>query len=416
MCPTVLLIATLDTKAEEAFYLKQRIEQLECSVLLMNTGIMETSIRVVDFNSKDVASAGGGNLADLRTSQDKGKSIAIMSAGAAELTSSLFKTGCFNGIISIGGAQGTEIGTAAMRNLPFGVPKLMVSTVASGRASFGTYVGTRDLMLMHSVADLQGLNIITRHILDNAAAAICGMCTAQTNRQHIMRDMSKKQPSVAISMLGTTTPGALRVKSILESHGYEFVAFHQNGTGGIAMEDMIAEGLFVGVMDLNLHEIGDAVYGGLHAAIRDYRLTTAAHIGIPQVISPGSINYTVQGPLDSLPPELKKRRYIVHNPSLTLVRLSIAEMQESAKIVAARLNACHGPVHVFIPIRGFCAPDREGFPLWEPEGNQAFIKTFRSELNPRTPYDEIDAHINDTEFIDLISYEFLSMVKQAHRR
>jgi uncharacterized protein (UPF0261 family) len=414
--PTVLLIATLDTKSEEALYLKERIEDLRCSVLLMNAGILAPYKGPVDFDSAQVALAGGTDLQELQASHDKGRCIAAMREGVRALASSLYSAGRFTGVISIGGAQGTEIGTSAMRGLPFGVPKLMVSTVASGRATFGTYVDTRDLMLMHSVADLQGLNIITRSVLDNAASAICGMCIARAGARRGSGRGSAARSSVAVSMLGTTTPGALRVKSILERHGFEFVAFHQNGTGGIAMEDMIAEGLFVGVMDLNLHEIGDAVYGGLHGAIRDYRLETAGRMGIPQVVAPGSVNYTVQGPLNLLPSQLKGRRYIVHNPSLTLVRLSIPELQETARIVARRLNACKGPVHVFVPLRGFSFPDREGLPHWEPEGNKAFIDTLKAELDAGVPYDEIDAHINDPEFIDPVTDEFLAMVDRVHRR
>jgi uncharacterized protein (UPF0261 family) len=413
--PTVLVIATLDTKSEEALYLKGRLEANHCSVLLMNTGVLAPYKGTVDFDPGQVASAGGSILADLQASGDKGRCIAAMRDGARALACSLYSAGRFAGVISIGGAQGTEIGTSAMRGLPFGVPKLMVSTVASGRATFGTYVDTKDLMLMHSVADLQGLNIITRTVLDNAAAAICGMCVVREGvRPGTRRDMDR--PSVAVSMLGTTTPGALRAKSILEAHGFDFVAFHQNGTGGIAMEDMIAEDLFVGVMDLNLHEIGDAVYGGLHGAIRDYRLKPSGRAGVPRVVAPGSVNYTVQGPLDSLPEQLKRRRYIVHNPSLTLVRLSIPELQETARIVAGRLNASEGPVHVFVPLRGFSFPDREGLPHWEPEGNRAFIDTLKARLDSRIPYDEIDAHINDPEFIDPVAGEFLSMVRRAHRR
>jgi uncharacterized protein (UPF0261 family) len=408
-------VATLDTKAEEALYLKERLEERDCSVLLMNTGVLAPYSGPVDFGPEEVARAGGTDLEELRASRDKGRCIGAMRDGAKVLACSLHRAGRFSGIIGIGGAQGTEIGTAAMRGLPFGVPKLMVSTVASGRATFGIYVDTRDLMLMHSVADLQGLNIITRRVLDNAAAAISGMCTAQT-KPPARSQGSGMRCSVAVSMLGTTTPGALRAKSILERNGFEFVAFHQNGTGGIAMEDMIAEGLFVGVMDLNLHEIGDAVYGGLHGAIRDYRLVTAGRMGIPQVVAPGSINYTVQGPLDSLPDELKRRPLIVHNPSLTLVRLSIPELKETARIVATRLNACEGPVHVFVPLRGFSFPDREGLPHWEPEGNKAFIDTLKAVLNAGVPYDEIDAHINDPEFIDPVTEEFLAMMRRAHRR
>jgi uncharacterized protein (UPF0261 family) len=326
----------------------------------------------------------------------------------------------------MGGAQGTDIGTAAMRALPFGVPKLMISTVASGRATFGPYMGTKDIMMMHSVADIQGLNIITKRVFANAARAMCGMVkTSTASLDHsdsadfasavgVATNNSrtpKARKSVALSMLGTTTVGAMRVKSILEAKGCELVAFHQNGTGGIAMEDMIAEGLFDAVLDLNLHEIGDSVYGGLHGSIRDYRLETAGRLGIPQVVAPGSINYTVQGPLASLSPELRARKLIVHNPNLTLVRLSHDELRETARVTARKLNAATGPLHVFIPLRGFSYPDREGLPHWEPEGNAIFIETLKKELKPSIPYDELDAHINDDEFVDAAVGELLKMLE-----
>jgi len=407
----ILLLATFDTKAEEALYLKQRVETHECAVLLMDTGILAPYAGPLNVTSQEVARAGGEDLEGLRASKDKGRCIAAMCAGARKLALSLYEQGRFQGVVGIGGAQGTEIGTAAMRALPFGVPKFMVSTVASGRATFGTYVDTKDLVLMHSVADLQGLNVITRSVLDNAAAAVCAMTRARASA--LRRAARTRRPAVAVSMLGTTTPGALRVKNTLERHGFEFVAFHQNGTGGIAMEDMIAERLFAGVMDLNLHEIGDSVYGGLHGSIRDGRLQTAGRMGVPQVVAPGSINYTVQGPLASLPEALRSRRLIVHNPSLTLVRLSIPELQETGRIVARRMNAARGPVHLFIPLRGFSFPDREGLPHWEPEGNQAFIEALKSELDPRVPYNELDAHINDPAFIDPVAEEFLRMVVGA---
>ncbi len=409
----ILLLATFDTKAEEALYLKQRIEVYGCKALLMNAGILADYTGPVDVNPQDVARAGGEDLEGLRASKDKGRCIIAMREGARKLARSLYDQGRFQGAIGIGGAQGTEIGSAAMRALPFGVPKFMVSTVASGRATFGTYVDTKDLALMHSVADLQGLNVVTRSILDSAAAAVCAMTRARIVA--LRRAIRARLPSVAVSMLGTTTPGALRVKGVLERHGFEFVAFHQNGTGGIAMEEMIAERLFVGVMDLNLHEIGDSVYGGLHASIRGGRLETAGRMGIPQVVAPGSINYTVQGPLDSLPKALRSRRLLVHNPSLTLVRLSIPELQETGRIVARRLNAALGPVHLFIPLRGFSFPDREGLPHWEPEGNRAFIEALKAELHPCVPYDELDAHINDPAFIDPVAEEFLRMVGRETR-
>jgi uncharacterized protein (UPF0261 family) len=211
-------------------------------------------------------------------------------------------------------------------------------------------------------------------------------------------------------MLGTTTPGALRCKKILEDRGFEVVTFHQNGTGGIAMEEMIRNGAFQGVLDLNLHEIGDRYVGGLHGAIREDRLEAAGAVGIPQVVAPGSINYVVLGPLNSLTEEWRSRKLIVHNPNLTLVRLSSRELQDVGKIVAEKLNRAKGPTRVFIPLRGFSYPDRENLPHWEPEGNQAFTNSLKTHLNPSIPVIELDAHINDPEFIDPVTEAFLSIM------
>jgi uncharacterized protein (UPF0261 family) len=220
----------------------------------------------------------------------------------------------------------------------------------------------------------------------------------------------KDRGAVALSMLGTTTQGALRAKEHLEREGFEVVAFHQNGTGGIAMEDLIREGMFRGVMDLNLHEIGDRVAGGLHAAIREYRLESASELGIPQVVAPGSINYTVQGPLDTLSQEMKRRKYIVHNPNLTLVRLSRRELEITGRLVAEKLNRARGPVYLFLPLRGLSYPDREGLPHWDPEDNQFLFDTIKQHLDPRIPVREIDAHINDPDFIDPVVEQFLKML------
>ena len=215
---------------------------------------------------------------------------------------------------------------------------------------------------------------------------------------------------VALSMLGTTTPGALLCKKILEGRAFEVVTFHQNGTGGIAMEEMVRSGAFQGVMDLNLHEIGDRFVGGLHGAIREDRLEAASEVGLPQVVAPGSINYAVWGPLSSLPKELKSRKYIVHNPNMTLVRLSPDELVSVGKLTAQKLNRGKGPIRVFIPLKGFSYPDRKNLPHWEPEGNQAFIDSFKANLNPSVPVIELDAHINDPEFIDPVTEAFLSIM------
>lgn len=405
LSPTILVIATLDTKAEETFYLKRRIEKNGCRALVMDTGILNNRDYGADIGRDEVAEAGGTKLSELLASGQKGECISAMMRGCAAMAERLHRDGRVDGVLAIGGAQGTDIGTAAMRALPFGVPKFMVSTVASGRATFGPYVGTKDIVMMHSVADIQGINFLTRGVFDNAAAAVCAMAGTRT------RADAEDRPAVAMSMLGTTTPGAMRAHAALIANGYDPVSFHQNGTGGIAMEDLIREGRFRAVLDINLHELGDAVAGGLHAAIRDCRLAAATEKGIPQVIAPGSVNYAVWGPEKTLAPKLLKRRYIVHNPQLTLVRLSKAELKKTAEVVAARLSAAKGPTHVFIPLRGFSYPDREGGPHWDPEANAVFIQTLRKKLNTAIPYDELDMHINDPEFVDIAVEALLNMLR-----
>jgi len=406
MNKTVLLIATFDTKEEEALFLKKEIEARGVHVLTMDTGILVPPHHQVDIDQNQVALRGGIPLKEAVATGDKGKCILNMMRGAEAVTRELCEQGKFMGVISIGGAQGTDIACTAMRALPTGVPKLVVSTVASGKATFGSYVGTKDITMMHSVADMQGLNFLTKRILENAAGAICGMMENLEGK--LLRP--EKTP-VAMSMLGTTTPGALRCKAIVEGRGFEVVTFHQNGTGGIAMEDMIREGAFEAVLDLNLHEIGDRFVGGLHGAIREDRLEAAGALGIPQVVVPGSINYVVLGPLDGLRAEWRSRRLIVHNPNLTLVRLSPDELRSVGRIVAEKLNRAKGPTHFFIPLRGFSYPDRENHPHWDPEGNQAFIDSLKASLNPSIPLTELDAHINDPEFIDPVAEVFLSMMK-----
>lgn len=408
--PTVLIVATLDTKFDEVNYLRRRILEQGCNTVVMDCGILGRSPafsgRPAEISPEEVAAAGGGALRELVRSGDKGRCIETMIGGAGKLSADLYKQGWFQAIISIGGAQGTDIGTAAMRVLPFGVPKLMVSAIANGLATFGSYVGTKDIMIMHSVVDLQGLNMFTKRVLDSAAAAVVGMVKADDS---ICRD-GKGRAAVAMSMLGTTTPGALLAKSLLEKEGLEVVAFHQNGTGGIAMEDMIMEGHFAGVLDINLHEIGDWVGGGLHRAIRPYRLESAGRMGLPQVVAPGSINYTIQGPLETLTVEQKKRQFVVHNPNLTMVRLSLEEMRQTGRLVAEKLNKSAGAIYLFIPLKGFSYPDREGLAHWDPEANRIFIEALKNNLNGEIPVVELDAHINDPEFILPVVERFLSLI------
>ena len=408
MIKTILLIGTMDTKEEELLFCRNLIKRNGYGVLLMDAGILKDPKASPDIKRQEVARAAGiADLEGLVATGNKGKCIEAMIEGVTAKTKELFEKGAFQGMLGIGGGQGTDICATAMRSVPRGVPKMLVSTVASGKATFGTYVGTTDITMMHSIVDIQGLNFLMRRVLANAVGAICGMVAALDDVE-----MKPRGIPVALSMLGTTTQGALRAKEILQRQGYEVLAFHQNGTGGIAMEDMIREGYFKGVMDLNLHEIGDRFVGGLHSHVRVDRLEAAGDMGIPQVVAPGSINYVVLGPLATLSPEWRARKLIVHNPNLTLVRLSPEELRHVGKQVSEKLNRAKGPPHLFIPLKGFSFPDREKLAHWDPEGNQAFIDSLKSNLNPAILVTELDAHINDPEFIDPVTETFFAMMNR----
>ncbi len=404
---TILLIATLDTKAAEAKFLRDAIVSQGCDVLMMNPGVLAPAPYAADIDRREIAEAAGQDLDALLATKDKGKCITAMMTGAAALTRSLYAQGRFQGVVSIGGDQGTNIGTTAMRALPFGVPKFMVSTVATGLAKFGEYTKTKDIIIMHSVADIAGLNRVTRSVMWKAAVCVAAM--VQSDEESVTT--IKGRIPVAMSMLGTTTQGAMRAIATLEGKGFEVVAFHQNGTGGIAMEDMIREGIFKGVLDLNTHEIGDRVVQGLHGAIADYRLESAGAMGLPQVVAPGSAYYTVQGAVDELPPNMRGRKMIVHNVHHTLVRLNDDELVETGKITARKLNSAKGPVHLFLPLKGMAYPDREGLGHWDPDADRLFFDTIKKHLDPKVPVTELDAHINDPEFIDPVVEKFLSFMK-----
>ncbi len=404
--PTILLIATLDTKAEEAKFLREAVESQGCDVLVMNPGVLHPAPYAADIDRGEIAEAAGECLEALLATKDKGKCITAMMTGVSVLAKRLHDQGRIQGVVSIGGDQGTNIGTTAMRALPFGVPKFMVSTVATGRARFGEYTKTKDIIIMHSVADIAGLNRVTRSVMWKAAVCVAAMARSDEERVATV----KGRIPVAMSMLGTTTQGAMRAIATLERKGFEVVAFHQNGTGGIAMEDMIREGVFKGVLDMNTHEIGDRVVQGLHGAIADYRLESAGAMGLPQVVAPGSAYYTVQGPVGELPPNMRGRKMIVHNVHHTLVRLSVEELLETGRITARKLNAARGPVHLFLPLKGMAYPDREGLGHWDPEADHAFFEAIKKHLDPRVPVTELDAHINDPEFIDPVVEKFLSFM------
>lgn len=408
---TILIIGTLDTKEEEILFVEKLIKRRGFNVIIMDTGAAGSSNNIEpQITASKIIYTAGEHSPEFILLGKKEKYISAIIKGGKIIIDALYTNREIDGAFGIGGGTGTSIGTAIMQALPRGFPKLMVSTVASGTTQCGPLVGTNDITLMHSIVDLQGINFLTARILSNAVGAICGM--AEIYREEQIEDYSKDKILIALSMMGTTTIGALKAKKIFEENGFQVISFHQNGTGGIAMEEMIGEEIFKGVFDLSLHEVGGRELGGLHGAVKPIRLETAGKKGIPQVVAPGCLVYYVAGPVDSLPPEIRERKYFVHSPQLTLVRATPQELTHIGKVVAKKLNLAKGPLKVFIPLKGFCAPDKEGAVLFDPEGNDAFINSLKKDLNKHVPIVEVNAHINDLEFIDLATEEFIKMIKK----
>ena len=403
MKKTVLLIVTLDTKAEEALFLKKVLKRQGLNVLIMDVGVFP-SPAVGDITREEVATAAGEQIEKVIQTKDKEKAIRTMMRGARTLTESLYRQGRIHGALSIGGAQGTLIGTSAMKGLPVGVPKLMLSTVASGKRVFEDYVGTNDMTLMHSVVDFFGLNGILKQVLSNAAGALAGMVKLEKVRP-------EKKKKVAITIYGTTTPAGRLIVSLLEKAGYEVIAFHPNGIGGMAMERMIREGNFSGIIDLTTHELVDELAGGDHAC-GPHRLEAASEMKIPQIVVPGSIDYIVKGRFETLTPSLKRRTTMMHNPEMTFVKTSVKEMAELGRIIAHKLNRSKGNTIVMIPTKGFSYPNDRGRPLYNPQGCRAFAESLRKEIKPAILVKEFPWHINDETFGREVVREFQRLTEK----
>ncbi len=400
---TALLVVTLDTKGQEALFLKSVLERLGVDVLVLDTGIFPSPVGEGDIGRHEVALAGGSRSIDeLIRAGNKGEAIKAMMNGAVALTKSLYREGKIDGVLSIGGAQGTIIGTSAMRSLPLGVPKIMLSTMASGKRYFETYVGTSDITLIHSVVDFFGLNSVLRQMLSNAAGALAGMLQAG-------QVPAAGRSQIAITIYGTTTPAGMRIVSLLQERCYEPVAFHPNGVGGRAMEEMILQGRFDGVIDLTTHELIDELAGGQHAAGPN-RLEAASRMGIPQVVVPGSTDYIVTGRFSELKPAWKKRTTMIHNPEMTFVMPSKREMAMLGDLMARKLNQAQGNTVVMVPLKGFCYPNCEGRALYNPGGVKAFVEALKSRIKPSIPVRLLPMHVNDELFSSAVVQEFETLM------
>lgn len=404
---TVAILGTLDTKGEEFAFLRSRIQSTGLATLVIDTGVLGPPPFAPEVSREEVARAGGHSMKDLVAARDRGRSVAAMAGGAAVVVRQLFDEGKIRGLISLGGSAGTTIGTAAMRVLPTGFPKLMVSTLASGDTR--PYVGTKDIAMLYPVVDIAGLNRVSRRILGNAAAAIAGMVNQESTEGR------EAKPLIAATMFGVTTPCVTMARRILEQRGFEVLVFHATGTGGEAMEGLIADGFISGVLDITTTELADELVGGVMSA-GPHRLEAAGANGVPQVVCPGAIDMVNFGPLDSVPARYKERRLYVHNPNVTLMRTTPEECSELGRITAEKLNRARDPVTFLMPLRGVSAIDAAGQPFRWPEANRSYLDALKANLDPRVRLVEVDAHLNDEGFAHRVAHALLELIKESEIR
>lgn len=400
---TILLIGTLDTKGHEYAYVRDLITARGHRAFMLDAGVLGEPPPgfVPDIAAARTADAGGESLAALRERHDRGHALEVMGKGARALALELLADGGFDAVLTMGGSGNTSIGATAMQALPVGLPKLIVSTMASGNV--GPYVDVKDISMMYSVVDVAGLNRIGRRILANAAGAVCGMA------EQVVPEAEEK-PLVAATMFGVTTPCVDRFRERLESAGFELLVFHAVGSGGRAMESLVSDGFITALGDITTTEWCDELVGGVLSA-GPTRLDAAAARGIPQVVSLGALDMVNFGPMETVPERFRGRKLYVHNPQVTLMRTTPQECAQLGEIIAAKLNRSTGPVALFVPLRGVSAIDVEGTPFFDPEADAALFEAIRAHLD-RSVVDlvELDLAINDPVFADAMADRLLAML------
>jgi uncharacterized protein (UPF0261 family) len=389
---TILLIGAFDTKGAEYAFIRDQILLHGYSVLTMNTGVLgSTDLFTVDIEAEEVAKAGGGDLKALRSKKDRGEAMKVMSAGAPVMVESLYEKGRFKGIMGMGGTGGTSVITSAMRVLPLGVPKVCVSTAASGNTS--VYVGSKDITMIPSIVDVAGINRVSRMIFSRAAGAICGMVEFEPPV------VNEDKPIITASMFGNTTECVNACIKTLSDKGYEVLVFHATGMGGKIMESLVSEGLVDAVLDITTTEWADTVCGGIFDAGPE-RLSAPGKIGIPHLIVPGCVDMANFGAPDTVPKKYRKanRKFYEWNPTVTLMRTNVEENRKMGKIFAEKANVAKGPVAFLIPLRGVSILDGEGEPFCDRDADKAMFDAIKSNLRKEIPVVEMDNNINDPEF------------------
>ena len=387
----IAVLSTLDTKGEHAAFIKTILEGRGLEVVLIDIGVLgEPELRPT-IARQELARAGGVALEDLVAAKDRGAALAVMSAGAVAVISTLYREGALDGVLGLGGGSGTSVSTAAMRALPVGVPKVMISTMAA-TAKAASYVGTRDIIMVNTITDIIGMNPILRSTLANGAAAICGMVEMATTIESQRDDAGR--PTVAITAFGVTTPAAMRCHDLLTKAGCETMIFHANGTGGRAMEEFVEQGVIDAVLDLTTTELADELCGGVLSA-GPHRLQAAGYHGIPQVVLPGAMDMVNFTSRDSVPAKYAGRLLFSHSPNTTLMRTTTEENTILGRWVGEKLAQAKRPAVLILPHGGFSEYDRIGGVFYAPESDQAFIDEAVNRLEDRGQVVLLDANIND---------------------
>lgn len=389
----IAIIGTLDTKGKEFEFLKSIIENQGLETIVIDTGIINPPYFKADISREEVAKKAGTSLDSLISKNDRGYAVNKMAVGVKNIVKEKFEADEIAGIISMGGSAGTTIGSAAMRVLPYGIPKVMISTLSSGNTE--PFVGTKDIMMINPVVDISGLNIILKPILINAALSISNM----VKNQDIRKEISSEKPLIAATMFGVTTPGVEKAKEYLEKKGYEVLVFHATGTGGRTMEQLIKENYLKGVLDITTTELADELVGGVLSAGKD-RLEAAGKKGIPQVISVGALDMVNFGHIDSVPEKFKERNLYKHNENVTLMRTNLQENKELGKILAKKANLAVAPqkVKIYLPLKGVSMIDKKGESFYGPAEDKNLFEQIEKNISSKIDVYKIDKNINDSEF------------------
>lgn len=401
---TLAIAGTFDTKGTEFLYVRNLAQKLGLQTLMIHTGVFEPAFEP-DISNREVAGAAGYDIDEIVKKQDRGMAMEALSKGMEKLLPKLYAEGKFDGILSFGGSGGTSLVTPGMRKLPIGVPKMMVSTMASGNVS--QYVGTSDIIMMPSIVDVAGLNRISRTIFRNATLAAAGML-AEVQEE----ETAETRPLIAATMFGVTTPCVNYAKEYLEKRGYEVLVFHATGTGGKTMESLIDAGFFSGVLDLTTTEWCDEIVGGVLAA-GEHRCEAAAKNGIPQVVSVGALDMVNFGPMDTVPEQFLNRNLYKHNPTVTLMRTTVSENVDIGKAIAEKLNMAKGKTVLVLPLKGVSMLDAEGVAFCGKAEDKALFDTLKKEIHTdAVKIVELDLHINDKEFAETAAQKLIDLLNE----